>query len=88
MRTHSGLEEVDVAELKGELDGYLERSEAVAVVRGGQTLGYFIPAGRRPSEEEIGRLERMAERVRQWMTESGWSEEDILREFEAERRGN
>jgi hypothetical protein len=51
-------------------------------------VGYFIPARGRPDEQESLALRQAVEQLEALLTERGISEEEVAREFRAERRRN
>ena len=79
---------VGIREFREKLATYLlETDEAVAITRHGDTVGYYIPARRKRTDQERTALEEAASRLQQAMAAAGVSEEEIIRDFKRWRRG-
>lgn len=76
---------VGVREFRENFAGYLASPAPVAITRHGHTVGYYIPAGRNVDEEDLGALKRAVEQLEALLAEHGISEEEVLREFRAQR---
>lgn len=79
-------ERVGVREFRENLSGYLESSTPVAITRHGETIGFYVPAGRGPNEEDLEALRRAGERLSSLIAASGASEEELVSEFKALRK--
>lgn len=75
------LEKIGVREFRDNLAKYLNSSSPIAVMRHGQTIGYFLPARQEPAEAEIAGLKRAAEKLDALLQEKGLSEDILVREF-------
>lgn len=72
-------------EFRENFAGYLASPAPVAITRHGQTVGYYIPASRNVDEEDLGALKRAVEQLKALLVEHRISEEEVLREFRAQR---
>jgi antitoxin (DNA-binding transcriptional repressor) of toxin-antitoxin stability system len=79
-------ERVGIREFRENLSGYLESPTPVAITRHGETIGFFVPARRRPDEEDLEALRRAGERLSSLLAASGASEEELVSEFKALRK--
>lgn len=81
-----GTERVGIREFREKLSDYLSSSLPVAITRHGETIGFFVPARRRPGEEDIEALRRAGERLDALLTAAGATEEELVSEFKAMRK--
>jgi antitoxin (DNA-binding transcriptional repressor) of toxin-antitoxin stability system len=79
------LEKIGIREFRDNLAKYLNADTPIAVMRHGQTVGYFLPAQQKPTEAEIDGLKRAAEKLDALLQEKGLNEDILLREFRALR---
>lgn len=79
-------ERVGIREFRENLSGYLESSTPVAITRHGQTIGFYVPARRHPSEADLEALRRAGERLTALIAASGTSEEELVDEFKTLRK--
>jgi antitoxin (DNA-binding transcriptional repressor) of toxin-antitoxin stability system len=77
---------VGIREFRENLTGFLESPKPVAITRHGQTIGFFVPARRRPEEADLEALRRAGEQLATLIERSGASEEDLVSEFKAVRK--
>ena len=83
-----GTLKVGIREFREKLASYLlETEEAVAITRHGDTVGYYIPARRKRSDEERAALKEAASRLQDALAAEGISEEEIVKDFKRWRRG-
>jgi len=75
------METVGVREFRENLSGYLENSAPVAISRHGETVGYYLPAARRRTEQEWAEFDRRAARMEQMIAETGLTEEELVADF-------
>jgi antitoxin (DNA-binding transcriptional repressor) of toxin-antitoxin stability system len=75
------METVGIREFQENLSGYLEGSTPLAITRHGETIGFFLPAPRKKTEEEWAEFDRAAAGVDQIVAEAGLSEEEIVEDF-------
>jgi PHD/YefM family antitoxin component YafN of YafNO toxin-antitoxin module len=79
---------VGIREFREKLASYLLESDVpVAITRHGDTVGYYIPARRKRSEEERAALKEAAVRLQEVLTAEGIPEEEILKDFKRWRAG-
>ncbi|HEY1804975.1 MAG TPA: prevent-host-death protein [Terracidiphilus sp.] len=82
-----GTSKVGIREFRDKLSNYLLESEApVAITRHGDTVGYYIPARRKRSENEREALRQAAAHMQQMMAAKGISEEDVIEDFKRWRK--
>ncbi|MGA3080053.1 MAG: prevent-host-death protein [Terracidiphilus sp.] len=79
-------ERVGIREFREKLSGYLESPMPVAITRHGETIGFYVPTLRRPSEADLDALQRAGERLSDLIAASGASEEELVNEFKALRK--
>jgi antitoxin (DNA-binding transcriptional repressor) of toxin-antitoxin stability system len=79
-------ERVGIREFRENLSGYLESPTPVAITRHGETIGFYVPARRRPSEAYLEALRRAGEKLSALIAASGASEEEMVSEFKALRK--
>ncbi|PSF38082.1 prevent-host-death protein [Aphanothece hegewaldii CCALA 016] len=75
------LEKVGIREFRDHLAKYLNTASPVAVMRHGQTVGYFLPAQQEPAEAEIEGLKRAALKLDALLQEKGLTEDLLVEEF-------
>jgi antitoxin (DNA-binding transcriptional repressor) of toxin-antitoxin stability system len=77
---------VGIREFRAALAEYIDGDTPVTVTRHGQTVGLFVPL-RRPSAEDLKRLEAAAAKFRKAMPLSDDEVEEVVADFDALRRG-
>ncbi len=77
---------IGMRELREKLAEYLESSVPVEVTRHGQTIGFYIPVPRRPSQSERDALLEAGRRMREEMARLGISEDELAADFKAWRK--
>lgn len=83
-----GTLKIGIREFREKLATYLlESDEAVAITRHGDTVGYYIPARRKRSEEERTALKEASARLQKALSAEGISEEELVKDFKRWRRG-
>ena len=80
------METVGIREFREKLADYLESSAPVAITRHGETIGFYIPARRKRTEEEKAALEKAAEQLHQLLAARGATEDELVEEFKRLRR--
>jgi antitoxin (DNA-binding transcriptional repressor) of toxin-antitoxin stability system len=85
MEAKMQTEKVGIREFRENLSGYLESPTPIAITRHGETIGFFVPTRRRPSEADRDALHRAGERLSELIASSGTSEEELVSEFKALR---
>ncbi len=77
---------VGIRDFRAALAEYIDGDTPVTVTRHGQTVGLFVPL-RRPSAEDLKRLEAAAAKFRKAMPLSDDEVEEVVADFDALRRG-
>jgi antitoxin (DNA-binding transcriptional repressor) of toxin-antitoxin stability system len=77
---------VGIREFRENLSGYLESSAPVAITRHGETIGFYVPARKTPSEADLAALRRAGEQLDVLIAASGSSEDELVSEFKALRK--
>lgn len=80
------METVGIREFREKLADYLESSAPVAITRHGETIGFYIPARRKRTEEEKAALERAAAQLDKLLAARGATEDELVEEFKQLRR--
>lgn len=80
-------ERVGIREFRERLSDYLTSSMPVAITRHGQTIGFYVPAQRRPGEQDVEALRRAGARLDALLQASGATEDELVSEFKAVRKG-
>lgn len=79
---------VGIREFREKLATYvLESDTPVAITRHGDTVGYFIPARRRRTDEERAALKEAAERLDTLLAAKGITEDELVADFKHWRAG-
>ena len=78
-------ERVGIREFRENLSGYLESSKPVAITRHGETIGFYVPARRRPSEADLEALRRAGDKLSALITSAGATEEELVDDFKRMR---
>ena len=77
---------VGIREFRENLAGYLESGTPLAIMRHGQTLGYYIPAQKRSRKAELEAMRAAAKDLDQMIASWGASEDELVEEFKEIRR--
>lgn len=77
---------VGIREFRAALAEYIDADTPVTVTRHGQAVGLFVPL-RRPSTEDVQRLQAAAANFRKAMPLSEEDVEQMVADFDALRRG-
>ena len=73
---------VGIREFRENLAAYLLESDTpVAITRHGDTVGYYIPARRKRTEEERAALEEAAKRLADVLAAKGLTEDELVADF-------
>jgi antitoxin (DNA-binding transcriptional repressor) of toxin-antitoxin stability system len=79
---------VGIREFREKLATYvLEGDTPVAITRHGDTVGYFIPARRRRTDQERAALKEAAERLDTLLAAKGITEDELVADFKRWRAG-
>lgn len=76
------MKRVGVREFRDNATRYLGGQEVLAIERHGQPIGFYIPVGASRWESFAQALERLEQTVRQVVTETGLSEEELSRLYD------
>jgi len=77
---------VGVREFREKLAGYLESGTPLAIMRHGETLGYYIPAQKRNRKAELAAMRAAAKDLDQMIASWGASEDELMEEYKEIRR--
>ncbi len=80
------LVHVGVREFRDDLARYLDSEQTVAITRNGQTVGFFVPARRRVDKAEMAALSEAVGEMERLLAEAGITEDEVVREFQAQRK--
>jgi PHD/YefM family antitoxin component YafN of YafNO toxin-antitoxin module len=79
---------VGIREFREKLANYLLQSDKpLAITRHGDTVGYYLPARRRRSEEDRAALKEAAARLQEMLAAKGVTEDEIIADFKRWRSG-
>jgi antitoxin (DNA-binding transcriptional repressor) of toxin-antitoxin stability system len=79
---------VGMREFREQLAQYLETDTPVAVTKHGRTVGFYIPLGRKPGQEDVAALREAGRRLDQWMAQQGLSEDELVADFKSMRKAS
>jgi PHD/YefM family antitoxin component YafN of YafNO toxin-antitoxin module len=80
-------QKVGIREFRDNLATYLlESDKALAITRHGDTIGYYLPARRKPSDAEIEALRKAGERMDEMMKAAGVTEDEFVEDFKRLRK--
>lgn len=77
---------IGMRELREKLAEYLESSVPIEVTRHGQTIGFYIPVPKKPTQSERDALLEAGRRMQEEMARLGITEEELVTDFKAWRR--
>ncbi len=77
---------VGIREFREKLAGYLESSTPLAIMRHGETLGYYIPAQKRSRKAELEAMRAAAKDLDEMIASWGASEEELMEKYKGIRR--
>ena len=77
---------VGMREFRENLAGYLESGTPLAIMRHGETLGFYIPARKRSRKAELEAMRAAAKDLDQMIASWGVSEEELMEEYKRIRR--
>ena len=75
------LEKIGMREFRNNLAKYLNSNQPIAVIRHGQTVGYFFPTLQPPADAELAGLKRAAAKLDAILQEAGITEDTLVTEF-------
>ena len=77
---------VGMREFRENLAGYLESGKPLAIMRHGETLGFYIPARKRNRKAEVAAMRAAAKDLDGMITSWGVSEDELMEEYKQIRR--
>lgn len=77
---------VGMREFRENLAGYIEAGRPLAIMRHGETLGFYIPAQKRNRKAEIEAMRSAARDLDQMIASLGASEDELMDEYKEIRR--
>jgi hypothetical protein len=72
---------VGMREFRERLAGYLESSTPLAIMRHGETLGYYIPAKKRSRKAQLEAMRAAAKDLDETIAAWGASEDELMEEY-------
>lgn len=76
---------VGIREFREKLAGYLESGKPLAIMRHGETLGYYIPAQKRSRNAELEAMRAAAKDLDAMIASWGASEDELMEEYKGIR---
>ena len=77
---------VGMREFREELAGYLEAGAPLAIMRHGQTLGYYIPAQKLNRKAELEAMRAAAKDLDEMIASWGAGEDELMEEYKQIRQ--
>lgn len=77
---------VGIREFRGKLAGYLESGTPLAIMRHGETLGYYIPAQKRSRKAELEAMRAAAKDLDEMIASWSASEDELMEEYKGIRQ--
>jgi len=77
---------VGIREFRENLAGYLESGTPLAIMRHGETLGFYIPAQKRDRKAELEAMRAAAKDLDEMSASWGASEDELIDEYKEIRR--
>ena len=77
---------VGMREFRENLAGYLEAGTPLAIMRHGQTLGFYIPAQKRDRKAQLEAMRAAAKELDAMIASWGASEDELMAEYKQIRR--
>ena len=82
------VEKIGVREFRNNLAKYINASKPIAVIRHGETVGYFSPTKKKPEQADLESLRIAAEKLERLLVDSGITEDELVEEFRELRQGD
>jgi len=80
------METIGIREFRENLaEILLDSSAPIAITRHGETVGYYIPARRKLTKEELAAFDQLADRLDRILAAKGISEDAVVEEFKRRR---
>jgi hypothetical protein len=77
---------VGIREFREKLAGYLESGTPLAIMRHGETLGYYIPAQKRSRKAELEAMRAAAKDLDEMIASWGATEDELMEEYKQIRQ--
>jgi antitoxin (DNA-binding transcriptional repressor) of toxin-antitoxin stability system len=77
---------VGMREFREKLAGYLESGTPLAIMRHGETVGYYIPAQKRNRKAELEAMRAAAKDLDEMIAVLGASEDELMKEYKGIRQ--
>ncbi len=77
---------VGIREFRENLAGYLESGKPLAIMRHGETLGFYIPTHRRSRKAELKAMRAAAKGLDEMIATWGAAEDQLMKEYKGIRR--
>lgn len=77
---------IGMREFRENLAGYLEAGTPLAIMRHGETLGFYIPAQRRDRKAQLEAMRAAAKELDTMIASWGASEDELMVEYRQIRR--
>lgn len=77
---------IGVREFRENLAGYLESGKPLAIMRHGETLGFYIPAQKRNRKAELEAMRAAAKDLDEMIGAWGATEDELMAEYREIRR--
>ena len=81
-----GTVKVGMREFRENLAGYLEAGTPLAIMRHGDTLGFYIPAQKRNRKAELEAMRAAAKDLDEMIASWGAGEDELMEEYQGIRR--
>ena len=79
---------VGMREFRENLAAYLESGTPLAIMRHGETLGFYIPAQKRNRKAEVQAMRAAAKELDEMIASWGASEDKLMEEYKEIRRAS
>jgi antitoxin (DNA-binding transcriptional repressor) of toxin-antitoxin stability system len=77
---------VGIREFRENLAGYLESGRPLAIMRHGQTLGFYIPAQKRNRKAQLEAMRAAAKDLDEMIASWGTSQDELMEEYKGIRQ--
>jgi antitoxin (DNA-binding transcriptional repressor) of toxin-antitoxin stability system len=77
---------VGIREFRENLAGYLESGNPLAIMRHGETLGFYIPARKRDHKAELQAMRAAAKGLDEMIASWAAGEDELMEEYKGIRR--
>jgi antitoxin (DNA-binding transcriptional repressor) of toxin-antitoxin stability system len=77
---------IGIREFRENLSGYLESGTPLAIMRHGETLGFYIPAQKRSRKAELEAMRAAAKDLDEMIASWGATEDELMSEYKEIRR--